>query len=422
MDQQQASGVEIKNKLEPFTAPTPQNTPINPAPITSNYRPTITTISEDMETITTPGASGQSALSGAFTGNPALLSMLQGKLGNLVGRPSGYIESLPSSVRRRVNGLKYLQSQHAELENKFQEEVLALEKKFLELYRPLYEKRAQVINGQYEPTAEEVALGEKVDEEDEDEEEDEEKKTSEEKKEDIEDDSDVKGIPEFWLTLLKNHPRVADTITETDEHVLKHLVDVRMSYMEKPGFKLEFEFAENDYFTDKVLSKIYYYQDHAYGGDFVYDHAEGCEIHWKQGKNLSVKVETKKQRHKGTNKTRVVKLTVPAETFFSFFSPPAFPNDDDELNEEEAEGLDAKLESDYETGEEFKDKIIPHAVDYFTGKALEYEDFEGDDDFEEDFYDENDNEDEDDEEEDDDDEDDNAQPTKGENAPECKQS
>ena len=36
----------------------------------------------------------------------------------------------------------------------------------------------------------------------------------------------------------------------------------------------------------------------------------------------------------------------------------------------------------YIAGEEFKDKIIPHAVDYFTGKALEYEDFEGDDDFE----------------------------------------
>lgn len=33
-------------------------------------------------------------------------------------------------------------------------------------------------------------------------------------------------------------------------------------------------------------------------------------------------------------------------------------------------------------GEEFKDKIIPHAVDYFTGKALDYEDFEEDDDFE----------------------------------------
>jgi nucleosome assembly protein 1-like 1 len=33
-------------------------------------------------------------------------------------------------------------------------------------------------------------------------------------------------------------------------------------------------------------------------------------------------------------------------------------------------------------GEEFKEKIIPRAVDYFTGKALEYEDFEEESDFE----------------------------------------
>lgn len=141
----------------------------------------------------------------------------------------------------------------------------------------------------------------------------------------------------------------------------------------------------------------------------------------------------------GTNKTRVVKRTVPADTFFSFFSPPSFPGDDEELDEEEAEGLDAKLEVDYETGEEFKDKIIPHAVDYFTGKALEYEGFESED--EEDFFEEDDDDDDDDLDDDDDDDDDDTvwfdlwlvlivtdsflfyqQPAKNENAPECKQS
>lgn len=51
-----ASSVDIKkNHLEKSVAPTPQNTPINPAPITSTYRPNVDTISEDMETITTPG-------------------------------------------------------------------------------------------------------------------------------------------------------------------------------------------------------------------------------------------------------------------------------------------------------------------------------------------------------------------------------
>ncbi|KAJ8653863.1 hypothetical protein O0I10_010430 [Lichtheimia ornata] len=422
MDQQSASNLDIKKPEQ--TAPTPQNTPINPAPITSTYRPNISSIAEDnMESNnTTTGAAG--ALSGAFTGNPALISMLQGKLGTLVGRPSGYIESLPESVKRRINGLKYLQSQHAELEGKFQEEVLALEKKYLELYKPLYKKRAQVVAGEYEPTDEEVALGEKVDA---DEEEQGDKKEQDAKKaadiEEEEDDNKAKGIPEFWLTALKNHPQIGESITDADEEALRHLVDIRMSYMDKPGFKLEFEFAENDYFTDKVLSKTYYYQDHAQGGDFVYDHAEGSKINWKEGKDLTVTVETKKQRHKGTNKTRVVKRTVPADTFFAFFSPPVFPGESEELDEEEAEGLDAKLEADYEMGEEFKDKIIPHAVDYFTGKALEYEDFEGDDDFEDDFYDEEDEDEEEDLDEDSEDDDDDAAPTaKGQNAPECKQS
>jgi nucleosome assembly protein 1-like 1 len=313
-----------------------------------------------------------SALAGAFTGNPALLSMLQGKLGTLVGRSSGYIESLPPSQKRRLNGLKYLQSKHAELENKFQEEVLALEKKYLQLYQPLYDQRAAIITGTSEPTDEEVALGEKVDEEDE------EVKEKEEQQSTKEEDDTAKGIPEFWLTLLKNHPQICETITEEDEGALQHLVDIRMSYMDQPGFKLEFEFSENEYFTNKVLSKTYYYQDHAYGGDFVYDHADGCTVNWKEGKDLTVTVETKKQRHKGTNKTRVVKRTVPSNSFFYFFSPPTIPDEDEELDEEEAEGLDAKLEADYEMGEEFKDKIIPHAVDYFTGKALQFEDYEED--------------------------------------------
>lgn len=48
-------GVDIKNKTGSSTAPTPQNTPINPAPITSTYRPSMNAISEDMETITTKG-------------------------------------------------------------------------------------------------------------------------------------------------------------------------------------------------------------------------------------------------------------------------------------------------------------------------------------------------------------------------------
>lgn len=276
------------------------------------------------------------------------MSMLQGKLGNLVGEP------LPAAVQRRINGLKFLQSKHTELEGKFQEEVLALEKKYLELYRPYYDKRAQVVAGKYEPTEEEVAIGAKVDEDSEDEQE----PAAEKIEEDKEDEENVTGIPEFWLTALKTHPQIGETISDEDCDALKHLVDIRMTYLEKPGFRIEFEFSENDYFTDKVLTKTYHYQDNVSGGDYVYDFAEGCKINWKEGKDLTVTVETKKQRHKGTNKTRVVKRTVPAETFFNFFNPPTIPEEEAELDEEEAEGLDAKLEADYEMGKASSSSLL----------------------------------------------------------------
>ncbi|KAI8335310.1 nucleosome assembly protein-domain-containing protein [Chlamydoabsidia padenii] len=389
------ANLDIKNNT--YSAPTPQNTPVNAAPITSSYQPTFNSISETMET-----------------------------QGTLLGRAAEHIQTLPTSVQRRIHGLKYFQSQHAELEGKFQEEVLALEKKYLALYQPLYNKRSEVITGKYEPTAEEVALGEKAgaeEQQQEDSDSDNKKEQAETKKDtDNDDDVVVNGIPEFWLTALKNHPQIGESIADQDEAALKHLVDIRMQYMEKPGFQIEFEFSENDFFSNKVLTKAYYYQEHAYGGDFVYDHAQGCEVQWKEGKDLTVTIETKKQRHKGTNKTRVVKRTVPSDSFFHFFSPPVFPDESEELDEEEAEGLDAKLEADYEMGEEFKDKIIPHAVDYFTGKALEYEDFDGDDDFEDDFYDDISEEDDEEDDEEEDDDDDDTQPAKGENAPECKQS
>jgi nucleosome assembly protein 1-like 1 len=145
-------GVDIKGKTREtsddvtFVGPTPNNTPVQAAPIASRVvseKPSVGGIVEEGEDdnaveIDMPATD---TLSGnIFAGNQRLVSMLQGRLGSLLGKPSGYIESLPAPVHRRINGLKYLQSKHTELEIQFHQEILALEKKFLELYRPLYEK------------------------------------------------------------------------------------------------------------------------------------------------------------------------------------------------------------------------------------------------------------------------------------------
>ena len=54
--------------------------------------------------------------------------------------------------------------------------------------------------------------------------------------------------------------------------------------------------------------------------------------------DLTVTIETKKQRQKGTNKTRVVKRAVPTESFFNFFSPPQIDEDDEEVRGRSGKG------------------------------------------------------------------------------------
>lgn len=235
----------------------------------------------------------RAAAASIFAQNPKLVSLIQGKLGSLVGRSSGYIESLPLSVRRRVAGLKGVQKEHSKLEVEFQEEVLNLEKKYFAKFTPLYEKRAKIVNGAAEPTEEDVKAGEQDEGRNEDE------ATKVDSSDDGKKTDDLTGIPEFWLSAMKNQVSLAELITDRDDAALKFLTDIRMEYLEKPGFRLIFEFGENEFFSNKTITKTYYYQEESgYGGDFIYDHADGDKIDWKAGKDLTVRIESKKQRNK----------------------------------------------------------------------------------------------------------------------------
>lgn len=330
----------------------------------------------------------RAAAASIFAQNPQLVNLIQGRLGSLVGRSSGYIESLPTEVKRRVAGLKGIQKEHSKLEAEFQEEVLQLEKKYFAKFTPLYEQRSAIVNGATEPTEAQVEAGE----ESEDEEDGEGAAVKTEKP--AESAEKVAGIPEFWLSAMKNQISLAEMITDRDEGALKHLTDIRMEYLDKPGFRLIFEFSENPYFTNKTITKTYFYQNESgYGGDFIYDHAEGDKIEWKDGQDLTVRVEQKKQRNKSkstrifeprvvtntviaTKQTRIVKKTVPTESFFNFFSPPKAPTEDDD---DAASDIEERLELDYQLGEDIKEKLIPRAIDWFTGEALAFEELDEDD-------------------------------------------
>ncbi|KAI8892992.1 hypothetical protein BC833DRAFT_609908 [Globomyces pollinis-pini] len=336
----------------------------------------------DTEEITTAGAARQ--LHGQFQ-TPEMLAALQSRLGALDGQPSDYINSLPANVRARIDSLKNLQAKNSAIEIEFQKEVLALEKKYLKLHQPIYNKRHEIIVGSYEPTEEECIVKDGSESED-----------TESKEERPKADPSVKGIPAFWLTCLQNLPGVSELITDADIDCLKHLVDIKYHYLDTdPGFALEFVFEPNDYFTNTTLVKTYHLIE-TEDDPLCFDSAEGTKIDWKEGKDLSVKIEIKKQRHKTSNKTRTVKKSVPCDTFFNFFSPMTPPEDQEEMNDDDYNSF----ETDYEFGEMIKEKLIPEAIDWFTGKALAQFQSEYDDD-EDEGYDFDDEDDEDEDEDDD---------------------
>lgn len=299
-----------------------------------------------------------------------------------------YLLDYPLSLRRCVAALEHLDSKKLLVDAEFRKEVQELERKYLSKYGPIYEDRCALVTGGRNPTPEEYAgiPEDRVQELD-------------HKGQPIVSQPDFKGIPKFWLTAMLNHPALADIIHKSDHIALEKLVDIKIGALpNSPGFRLDFVFGENPFFTNTVLSKEYHLAAPTSSSeqDFIYDHAVGTEINWKEGKNLCFKTVTKTQKQKNGKGSRVVKREEPQDSFFHFFDPPTLPDEEESEEEEDFEELEQELEQDYEIGDIIKSDIVPHAVHWFTGKALEdYYEGEGDNDgdYDDEEYDEEDDDD-----------------------------
>ncbi|PKI48591.1 hypothetical protein CRG98_031010 [Punica granatum] len=175
--------------------------------------------------------------------------------------------------------------------------MAVLKAKYQNLYQPLYAKRYEIVNGLVEVHG---TLNNAIKDH----------------------DDGTKGIPNFWLTVLKNNEVLAHKIFKRDEELLQYLQDIKWSMMESPkGFKLEFFFNKNPYFKNSILTKIYHMID---GEEPILEKATG---------------------------------------------PPEIPARRDNLDEESADKFEKYMEQDYDIGTTIRDKIIPHAIKWFTGEA-----------------------------------------------------
>jgi len=346
---------------------------------------------EDVSSEDEAGGDAKKSAAVSLLQDPNVMAALQGKLSTMIGANSGYIQSLPAPVKKRLKALKKIQFEATKIEAQFYEEVHQLECKYHTKLEPLYGKRVTITKGDHEPTEEECEWP--SDSEDEEEQtlakEVNEKAKLEEEKKKEEEEKDVKGVPQFWLTIFKNVEMIADMVQEADEPALEALYDVTVTFTEKNpmGFTLYFHFGPNDYFENQVLTKTYELKCEPQEDDpFSFEGPEiikctGCTVEWKKGKNLTVKQVKKKQKHKSKGSIRTVTKQVKADSFFNFFDPPVVPDDP---NAEVDEDTQALLTVDFEIGHYIRERIVPRAVLFFTGEALDdesdYDEDEDDDD------------------------------------------
>ena len=139
------------------------------------------------------------------------------------------------------------------------------------------------------------------------------------------------------------------------------------------GFSLHFHFAQNEFFSNSVLTKEYELRNEIDRRDPLdYDgpemlSARGCDIDWKDDMNPGVKITMKKQKLKGKGGTKTILKEEKRDTFFNFFKPPSIS-----MDTERAPGDDelvSELDTDFDIGLGIKDKLIPKAVLYYTGEA-----------------------------------------------------
>lgn len=265
-------------------------------------------------------------------------------------------DGLPQYMQERVEKLKALHQEREQAMKEYLAERAKLEAKYQAMFQPLYQKRADVVLGKLD---DEIAKN----------------KTSAKSGETTVEEAMEKGIPQFWVLVLAHMGVIADLLTEDDIGCLESLEDIKcVDHDNGEGFTLSFYFSENEYFENSVLTKKYDIPNLLTGDEPILKHVEGCEIKWKTGKALTYTEKTQKQRGKGKNsgQVRSVVKKEKQDSFFHFFSPPELPSLDT-MNEEEAARLESEYDADYDIAQAFRTKIVPNAVLWYLGEAMEKE-------------------------------------------------
>ena len=194
----------------------------------------------------------------------------------------------------------------------------------------------------------------------------------------------AKGVSGFWLRAMLGNVSIANTIVEKDRAILQYLIDVQLELHEKgQGYTLKFIFEKNSYFDGTELTKTFHMSK-----PNVIEKCVGVEIRWTPGSDPTKEKKKKKVKKAGGGKKTVTK-EVKCDSFFNFFetielkekdkkSKPGKKEDDSEEDIDE-DDVGEKMDVDFDLGNDFKDDLIPLALEYYLG-VIEQESGSDDDD------------------------------------------
>ena len=86
--------------------------------------------------------------------------------------------------------------------------------------------------------------------------------------------------------------------------------------------------------------------------------------------------QKQKSKGKGKGGQKLTTKQEKRESFFNFFSPPKVPDNEDDIDDV----LQALITEDFDIGFAIKEKLVPRAVLFYTGEALEGESEDEDED------------------------------------------
>ncbi|CAD8182534.1 unnamed protein product [Paramecium octaurelia] len=289
------------------------------------------------------------------------------------------IKTLPLAQRVHAVALFHSLKRKQKYDEELQEEINKITNQYDRLNLPLYEKQNEIILGQRIPN--EVELADLA------------KFVNDTETQQVNENNVAEPLSEYWYKVLKNSTLISDVChdNEKDWEVLKFLQKVELEHEENNNnFTVKLTFLPNEYFTNDVLKKRFIFEKN----EDTPVKSESTHINWKEGKNITQKKVSKKQKNKKTGASRNVEKVVDADSFFNFFKDFDLTNQK-ELDEEELQKQEDLMNEHFDIATEFLDSIVPSSLELYLGlqpeiDGLDEDDEEDDDDNDEDEDDEDD--------------------------------